>query len=251
MVAGLGRLLPVPALVALGLIFALAPARPAHAQSASCGPNSREIARHQADGTVTVECECDPGFVQQGQGCRLANGPAAVQSGSFQVKSLKVAGPVEVTLPGGRHAAAHSLEGFVLLNGTRIATGAGGSAELAFADGTAIALHENSQFVVEHYGADLPYLLRLEAGILRLIDAPLPNWLHPRRGDVRVAGFVVAVRGTDVTVELGTAGDGKVQLHSGAVDVITPAGRTVSLKAGEAIALPLQGEPGSPQPLAE
>lgn len=124
--------------------------------------------------------------------------------------------------------------GMRLRRGDRIATGAGGRAEMTLADGSRVTIGEESEvtvstFLPQQRGARAA-VLELLKGIVRAV-VPAGNW---DRFEIRTATAIASVRSTDWLVDFDGRRTG-VFVFSGAVGVSNEAG------AGAVLLQPRQG----------
>ena len=226
-------------LIALFAAIAVVSPMPLAAQGQTCGANAVEIGRSENNGEVTLDCQCNVGYVKSGGSCVPA-GPVS-KAPPFKLRSLLTTGVVSIVLPDGRRLDANAARATPLVAGTRIATGPGSSAVLVFAGQSTVKLGENTVFAIETPPGKQPFMLRLATGVIELVEQ------GGRKGRIRTPTYVLAVRGTAVKLRTGPAG-GQVTLSSGIVDVLDRDGKlVVTLKPHQQVDISADGKIGTPR----
>lgn len=163
---------------------------------------------------------------------------AAAAGGTGCVYDLK--GDVEVMAPG-TAAWAKAAKGSPVAEGTRLRTGAGAWCELLFSDGSFIKMDGGSETAAQELKSTAEGRT-LSFDFIRGKALWMAAKLKARRSrfSVRTPAAVCAVRGTDFSITVSTAGassvglfDGVVELSSGAVTRQLDAGGEASAGAGD------------------
>lgn len=120
----------------------------------------------------------------------------------------EVSGTVQATLPKGKPVTV--TKGHQLANGTTITTGPKSTAIMRFADGTVVALEQNTSFTIQDYNYDekqpsaMKAFFALTSGAMRALTGLIGQ---KNRDNIRVAtpNMTIGIRGTDFMVAFNAA----------------------------------------------
>ena len=175
--------------------------------------------------------------------------------GKTVARASEIKGDFHILLKDGRTFAGADAAEVPLDGNIRLLTGDNSEAKLVLSDGTYFQLRENADMTITSFDRDPqtsePTLVgKLKQGVL--------HWVHvleePRAREhlsIRMAAAVLAVRGTDVELDVAPDGSGVYRLHTGIVDVTDAlTGKILTLKPGEQVHFDPAGSLGGAQPIA-
>lgn len=161
----------------------------------------------------------------------------------------RFSGGFYVVLPDGRSLTGQDAASTPLSPGTQVITSGNGHVQLFLADGTALGLGPNSNFVLDKDPNAVPegLIARLKQGVLDLVTGESKL---TREISIALPNAVVSVRGTDVEVDVESTGAGYIRLNSGNLEITEqPAGRTFTMTGGQRVTFDANGSFSVPAPL--
>jgi hypothetical protein len=169
-------------------------------------------------------------------------GAAAAQTGPLVARASDVTGRVLVSNGNGLSALALT-RGYTLNMGDQVDTRGGGRLVIDLSDGSLVVVHPETLLIIKDYraAASLRELFDITVGMVRVKINHFAGKPNPYRMNSPTAS--VAVRGTEFTVAVDTAGDTQVEVFEGAVEVrsltqpdmgaLIEAGRGVLVRPGQ------------------
>lgn len=143
--------------------------------------------------------------------------------------SVTGTGDFSVVTPRGERLPAGQAGARRLQAGTRVITGANGTAEITLPDGARVMLGPRTEMVLALDGTPPQSIYDVIAGTLRAVSGRLREGAAHSRWKVRTQHAIAGVRGTDFEATVEPSGAGSWRVHEGSIELRTTEGRVLAL----------------------